>query len=213
MKQSFFLLFFVCLSIHLSHYSVTLLIIPAYGPQIVHGDFERDIATNWAHALKYQLSSKTGSHEIIILEQAGQELDQITTINTVNKINPDLVISLNLFPTIGVPQLFLYQVASAKNSALTSKKNDALEFLPYKEAHIRSSLKSKALGEKMIHLLKKNPTDTYDIRDIYAVPYQPLIGLLPPALGIELGVVHPKNWELVMPQLVDAVSLALNQLP
>lgn len=168
----------------------------------IENEFENAIALDWALALKHALINQFPFIQVEISHKSGEKIDQIESINNINKQNPDLTISFNLYQTNGVPQVYLYYMLSQVRAK--SLKN--LDFVPYNQAYIDSLEKTKDFSEKIFNSLKENRSDNYELKKLLGLPYKPLIGLQSPALGIELGTNSTKGWEITINSLILAIK-------
>ena len=213
MKKNIFILC-LCISITEATYPFVLMFyLPsdAKGGRIINGEFEKDITDQWARVLQHQLMEKTADLQVIILGQTEKEYDHIKLISQANRINPDLIISLNLFSTQNRPQLFIYHVLLT--AELSSwQKPTGLRFIPYEQAYMAQAHTSTMFGKHIFSSLKMSTKESYELKSFLGIPYKPLMGLLPAALGIELGSTNAKSWELTIPSLVQALTQSIETL-
>jgi len=128
MKKSAFLLFFALthLGALSTKHEFLLALHPAYesrGGRVIYGDFERDLARQWATALRMALSEKLPTLRIISTDQLAHAGDPIAFINQINRMGVDLLVSFNLFEAQGYPQLFLYRMSYANTISESSLKS------------------------------------------------------------------------------------------
>ncbi len=213
MKRTIFLLFLCTLSTTAIDGFVLMFYLPTdtKGGRVIDGEFEKDILFAWARVLQDQLTQTIPSLQVIILGQTEKEYDQTRLISQANRLNPDLIISLNLFQAQTRPQLFMYHVLFSKEPPIWEKPT-RLVFLPYEQAYIKHAHKSTLIGESIYESLKMQRKETYELKNFLGVPYKPLMGLLPPALGIEFGSMNAKSWELTVPSLTEAIRKALSMI-
>ena len=210
MKRTIFLLFLCTLRTTVIDAFVLMFYLPTdtKGGRIIDGEFEKDILSVWARVLQDQLTQTVPSLEVIILGQTEKEYDQTKLISQANRLNPDLIISLNLFQTQTRPQLFMYHVLLSKEP-FSSQNSPRLLFLPYEQAYMKHAYKSTLVGGNIYASLKMQTKEAYELKSFLGIPYKPLMGLLPPALGIELGSTNAKSWELTVPSLTEALRQAI----
>ncbi len=213
MKKTIFLLFLYTLRITAIDPFVLMLYLPTdtKGGRIIDGEFEKDILFSWARVLQDQLTQTIPSLQVIILGQTEKEYDQTKLISQANRLNPHFILSLNLFQTESRPQLFIYHVLLSKEPPVW-KKSTSLFFVPYEQAYIKHAHKSTFIGQNIYASLSMQKKEAYELKTFLGIPYKPLMGLLPPALGIELGSTNAKSWELTIPSLTEALSQTINSI-
>lgn len=213
MKKNIFILFLSVSITQAIHSFVLMFYLPtdAKGGRIINGEFEKDILSEWAAVLQDQLKEKKPEIQVVILGQTEKEYDHIKLISQANRINPDLIISLNAFSAQSRPQLFLYHVLFS--TELSSwQKPTGLRFISYEQAYMTHAHQSNLFGKHIYGSLKIHTKEPYELRSFLGIPYKPLMGLLPPALGIELGSTNAKSWELTIASLVQAFIVTIDTL-
>jgi hypothetical protein len=84
---------------------------------------------------------------------------------------------------------------------------------PLHEAHKYNNLTSKRATQLLHKHLKQ--TDSLHWLTVYppvALPYKPLVGIITPACGIEMGIPSATSWKALVPDLARALCATMVHL-
>lgn len=205
----FILLILLIPNIILSKQSFTIMLDPAGDSKQIgrtlYNSFERSATLQFAQELKRQIQISYPHVNVILSKSAGQTLEKLQSATFANRLNVDLVLSLNFYKETAVkPHIFLYQF---KNQNFFSvNQSDQLQFYPYHQAFIVSFDKTKIWGVTMQKSLQDpNYRHYFSCHQLLAVPFKPLVGMVIPAIGIEIGI-KTNGWEPYIMPIVNSLS-------
>lgn len=169
--------------------------------------YERAAALHWATALKTELESRY-TCRVVISRSPGETLEEFQTATYSNRLQPDLFISLSLFPVNAFkPQLFVFNLLVDPLTDAARRLATPNAFVPYEQAHCMNLIQSTTLARHLISLaLQPEYEKQIDCRGPYAFPYKPLMGICAPSIGLEAGILKDTDWQLSMKLLVAAVG-------
>lgn len=169
--------------------------------------YERAATYHWATALKTELESHYACR-VIINRSPGEALEEFQTVTYSNRLQPDLFISLSLFPVNAFkPQLFVFNLLVDPLTDAVRRLTALPVFIPYEQAHCARLVQSSTLARQLTaRALQPDYEKQCDYRGPYAFPYKPLMGICAPSIGLEAGVLKDNDWQLCMPLLVAAVG-------
>jgi hypothetical protein len=171
----------------------------------LHNNFERSATFQFAQELKRQIQINYPQVNVILSKTAGQTLEKLQSASFANRLNVDLVLSLNFYKETAIkPYVFLYHF---KNQNFFSvNKTDQLEFYPYHQAFMINFDRTKTWGATIQKSLQHaNYRHYFTCHQLLAIPFKPLAGIVPPAIGIEIGI-KTNGWEPYIMPIVNSLS-------
>lgn len=171
----------------------------------LYNSFERSTALQFAQELKRQIQITYPTVTVILSKTAGQTLEKLQSATFANRLNVDLVLSLNFYKETAVkPQIFLYQFKN--QNFFSANPVNQFQFYPYQQAFILNFDKSKNWGLLIQKSLQNsNYRHYFTCHQLLAIPFKPLIGMLPAAIGIEIGI-KTNGWEPYVIPIVNSLS-------
>ena len=175
----------------------------------IDGYFERGITLQFFQELKkelYKHYSESTLH-VISTRFAGDTIEELQNANFANRLGIDLYLSIHFYYEEKTkPDVFLYYF-SYGNEFITQKPD--LYFWPYDEAYLINFDATKKSIETMQRVLEsKKYAYQFTVYGIFKLPFAPLIGIVAPAIGIEIGLKNKDNWR----QYVEPIAIALISL-
>lgn len=195
---------------------ITIMINPAGDAQqtgrTIDGYFERGITLQFCDALKDELKKKyPESIKVISTRVPGEAIQDLQNANFANRLNVDLYVSIHFYhETKTKPDLFIYRFSHRDNFVI--KKTD-LALCPYDKAYLINNDKA----DKYSNVMKQTLTNTlynnkFTVHGPLAFPFVPLIGIVAPAIGIEIGLKNKDDWKQFVDPLVDALISVITVL-
>lgn len=166
-----------------------------------------------AEELKRLLEVDPKKCRVILTRFPGEIVEPFQKMTFANRLSVDLYVSLGFFQQSSEsPELFLFTLLYDPATDFTARKSTALELLGYDQAYKLSLSTSKQYSTtaanrctelaKSFHALCHAPR---------ALPYKPLIGIMSPALGIEVGIStkgQAKELTTLIAKTLEAIFLA-----
>lgn len=170
--------------------------------------FEFNLALQFAQALKQQVQLEQANLEIIIPKNSVSTPQQLQIASFSNRVQADLFISLNFYPESNVKPkiaIFYFKNQTFYPSALQYQ----LAFYPYHQAFVpnfKFSQQAAMALQKQLSLPQYK--HYFQCEPVLALPFQPLCGVLAPAIAIEIGL-RNDNWR---PYVVPTANGILEML-
>jgi N-acetylmuramoyl-L-alanine amidase len=176
--------------------------------RIIDGYFERGITLQFFDALKDALKQQYLEQPIRLISTRfpGETIQELQNANFANRLNVDLYISIHFYhETQTKPNLFLYTFSYRDNFII--KKTD-LTICPYDKAYLINADKTNAYSTVIKQILSSPAySNKCTVHDIFAFPFEPLIGIVAPAIGIEIGLKNKDDWKQYIDPLVQAIII------
>jgi len=203
------ILYLCMMFIHAQLNSFTIMLDPAgdakqAGRSLPNG-FERGATFQFAQALKQQLELQSPDINIILTKKAGETLEELQTANFANNLLVDLLLNINFYEETSIkPSIFIYYY---QNQSFFNQSQDfALDFYPYHQAFIFNFDKTKLYANHMQKCLSQAQYKHYfTCQPAYGIPFRPLVGIIAPAIGIEIGL-KKNGWEPYLQPIAKSLS-------
>jgi N-acetylmuramoyl-L-alanine amidase len=161
--------------------------------RVVHTTFERAWTLQLATALKQSLESACPGVQVTLTRSAGDSIDPLQLASFVNRLQPELYLSLHIFPaTNHETSCALYYYTADPTTDHWHKIPTALHWLPYQRAHIPNLMLTRYLAQRLATQLIEqgyNPS----LIGPYGIPCRSLQGILPPAIACEIGLIDTET--------------------
>jgi len=170
--------------------------------------YERSLTMQCAEELKRTLESAIPRCRVILTRFPGEAVEPFQTITFANRLGVNLYVSIGFFHhTKGTPQIFWYTLLYDPATDFIAKKGAELELLPYDQAYKLSLAKTKQYSLLATSACAEAAkTASIICHAPHAIPYKPLIGIMAPALGIEIGIQHIQEAKLMVPLITQALT-------
>lgn len=171
----------------------------------LHNNFERSATFQFAQELKRQIQINYPHVTVILSKTAGQSLERLQSASFANRLDVDLVLSLNFYKETAIkPNIFLYHFKN--QNFFSSFKSEELHFYPYHQTFMISFDRTKTwvniIQKKLQHVNYKH---YFICHPSLAIPFKPLAGMIPPAIGIEIGI-KSNGWEPYIMPIMNSLS-------
>ena len=167
--------------------------------------FERGAALQFAQTLKQQLDFQYPHVHIILTKTAGEQCEALQVANFANNLQVDLFLSINFYEETSIkPNIFIYYYQN-QNFFSTSQKLQ-LDFYPYHQAFMFNYEKTKLYAKHMQKSLSQTIYKHYfTCQPALGIPFQPLVGIISPAIGIEIGL-KKNSWDPYLEPIVNSLN-------
>lgn len=166
---------------------------------------ERSITMQCALDLKSRIESLFPAISVMLSRKPGEILPFLQNAHFANCLNVDLFISLHFYQeTDTLPNLYIYQY---KDSSYFIKPSDQLMLYPYHQAYLFNQDKTKICAQKMaLDLSLPAYQKLFTVHHpIIAFPAKPLMGIIPIAIMIEMGIKDENDWSMYSKPLCNAI--------
>ena len=171
----------------------------------LYNSFERSATFQFAQELKRQIQITYPHVNVILSKSAAQTLEKLQSASFANRLNVDLVLNLNFYKETAIkPHIFLYQF---KNQIFFSTPNtEQLQFYPYQQAFMINFDRTRSwIASMQKSLQNKHYHHYFTCHQALAIPFKPLIGIIPVAIGIEIGI-KANGWEPYIMPITNSLS-------
>jgi len=176
------------------------------GRKMLNG-YERGILLTLAEKLQTELQNK---HELesIISRKAGETIAPLEIASFANRLQVGLVINLQTFLTLNAkPTLNIYHLCFNKFTEFNQSPLAPGIFIPIEKAHIMNIKKTATIADSLkSFLIQPENTKLFDTSSPLAVPIKSLVGIVPPAICIEIGIINEKLLTELIKPLAQAIS-------
>lgn len=173
--------------------------------RVVDGTFERAITYAWAQELAHELQQQLPDCQIILSRRPGQTLSPFHAASYANTAGVDLFISLSCYQITGLkPRCDLYLFSYGDHF-----HNHSLDLTlsPAHEAYLFNRKQTTTIAHTILHELQKEHALT--VHGPHAFPFKPLLGLVPPAVGIEVGIEKNDDWKYIIQPMARALKTVI----
>ncbi|PKN03541.1 hypothetical protein CVU75_01660 [Candidatus Dependentiae bacterium HGW-Dependentiae-1] len=179
--------------------------------RVIENTFERGLTLQCAQALQQELETRIPNSTVILTRKTGKAVTTLQNASLANRMAADLYISIHFFQETSVkPTVFLYQF-SYNDDQLTLPAT--LAFYPYDQAHrIHSKQTSAWIGLLKALLTSDSYKKGCSIKGAFKIPFAPLIGIIAPAIGIEAGLIHANDWQLLVEPITQSIIAFAGQI-
>lgn len=172
--------------------------------------YERAATLRFAEKLQQQLAQNNEKLNVIVSRRAGEEVSQQEIASFVNRLQAKLSITIHVYKSAQAkPNIHLYHLCYNPFTELTAQKQTAPDFTPLHKTHRINMQATRRYLEKIGHTLKqKRYKKKFDVNPGLPAPLKELVGIVPPAISIEIGI----NKEKRLDDLVGPVAHALQKV-
>lgn len=174
--------------------------------------YERGIAMQVAESLK-QAILKRYDVSVVLSRRPGEVLHALQAASFANRLGVALNLSLHIFRQESAkPTVFLYYLIFNPLVDLAHRSRDSsasLAFVPLYQAHFAAINATIAIAESMQRILCDMHRRILDCRGPFGVPFKPLVGMVAPAIGIEIGLSNENSWNSLIEPLAASLQVAL----
>lgn len=181
------------------------------GRTLVEG-FERGETFKFAEALQKALQERYRVRPIIS-RTLNEEILPLQISSFSNRLGTDFFFRIHMYREETVkPKIFLYHLVF--NPLIDWAKKTVFEacyLIPIHRAHFRSIYRTKFIGIKMKEALSSSKCQKYlDCYGLYGIPLKNLVGILAPAILLEIGLCEENKWRGLIKPIVESMSFLDN---
>ena len=167
-------------------------------------NYERAETLQCAETLKRNLEAQ---HAKVMLTRApGEEIVPLQNASFANRVGVDLFVDLHFVKADGnTPTITFYYLTFDPVLDNAQRSGDKHSFVPINQAHFRNIDQTKKVAFDCNREIKRSLSGSawQVYKKPLALPLKPLIGIQPPAILIECGLLHDQQWQEVTPFLTE----------
>jgi N-acetylmuramoyl-L-alanine amidase len=170
----------------------------------IDGAVERTLTLQCAEQLQQMLSHYNPHLTVLLTRKAGEVVPFLQNAHFANCLTVDLSLSIHLYQEQDIrPHVFIY---TYKDTNFFIKPDDSLVLYPYHHAYLYNQPKTTLYA----NMLAKELTAHYEKQQVtihtpLQAPMSPLIGIMAPALMIEIGIKKSTDWTEHIEPLAQAI--------
>jgi hypothetical protein len=159
-------------------------------------DYERSVSFKMAEVLKERLQDEYGIR-VILTRYPGEEIVELQNASFANRLGVDFYIDLRICrQELLKPQVFVYYLMYDPMVDLVSRTFDDYKFVPVKKAHFFNISKTVDFATKLkTFLSQESYKKSFDCLGIFGIPLKPLVGIVAPAICLELSISGQDQWK------------------
>ncbi|MFH0898932.1 MAG: N-acetylmuramoyl-L-alanine amidase [bacterium] len=171
--------------------------------------YERGQTFRFAEQLQQKLSQHYG-FQTIIARKPGYYSTNLQTASFANQLSCNFFLKIHIYKeNIVKPQIYMYHHVYNPLTDSTLKSFSAYDFIPLHLAHTCNICTSKAIGDKIKTSLSKD-TKKFDCYGPYGIPLVSLVGILAPALLIEIGIDQDNKWQTMIDEITQSLHVLVD---
>lgn len=169
--------------------------------------FERGITLQCAEKIKQELAQRAPWIKVFITRLPGDIVYELQNASFANRINADLLISINFYRTQETkPTLYIYQF-SCGNDFVQIPHN--LYFLPYHDAYLVNKKQTDHIVTLFAQeLAQQLYQPLFTVSGPHAIPSKQLVGIIAPCMVIEAGIKDKNSWGCYIDPLISTILVA-----
>ncbi len=175
--------------------------------RVIDDTYERSITMQFAEELKKALEKNNKGLRVIFTRLPGEALESLQNVSFSNRLSVNLYISLSFFEeSASKPSIFTYSLIYDPATDFIQKKGSELALLSYDQAYKVSLSKTKYYSQKFSASCDSRKLTCHKS---LAIPYKPLVGIMAPGIGIEIGINRKIQWKQLVKPVADALQKSI----
>jgi len=190
---------------------ITIMIDPAgdaknVGRKIVES-YERTITFKMAESLRQKIAEKY-NFKIVFTRNPGEEVFDLQKASFANRLNVDFYLSLHIYRhEFAKPKVFVYNLVYNPVVDFANRSLDPYKFIPISQSHYLNINKTQLFGRSIRDYLSQEIfKNKFDFYGVYGIPIKSLVGVIAPALAIEVGICNEEQWKFLVDPIVDSLN-------
>ena len=170
--------------------------------------FERSLTMQMAQELKSYIEERNSHLKVLLTRSPGETLEPLQNVSFSNRLGAALYLSLNFFEQPeDKPSIFFYTLLFDPASDFIEKKESSLSLLPFDQTY-KLSLKKTEDYVTQLHMSCREASKTQPLscHRPMSLPFKPLVGIIAPAIGIEIGLRRHTDWKKLTSMIGQAVE-------
>jgi N-acetylmuramoyl-L-alanine amidase len=169
--------------------------------------YERGVTLQFAEQLQKALQAKYNC-SVVLTRSTGEVVLPLQNASFSNRSSADFYLSLHVYrQEEPKPKLHLYHLVFNPMVDLAQNGINLLAFIPLYQAHFKNIKQTLSYAKNIKNVLNddvyKNKLDFYGP---FGIPFKPLVGILAPAVAIEVGICQDNYWKHLVDPIVEALK-------
>jgi len=173
--------------------------------RLINNSFERGIALQASEYLQSHIERECPHTRVLLTRSPGQATGALHNAHCANSLGIDLFISLHFYHEQSIkPHIYLYQFSY--NNQIRSQPCD-FSFYKYHQSYFFNHASSAQAAHILTDLWSRAPyINQFTTHAVIGFPCTPLIGIIAPALALDIGIKEPADWQTYMPALINGIK-------
>lgn len=176
------------------------------GRKLVEG-YERSLTFKMAELLKQKLQDRYGIR-CVLTRYPGEEIVDLQNASFANRLGIDFYLDINFYRQDFIkPRIFIYNLVYNPMVDFATRVFDPYKFVPVNQAHFFNINITKFYGWKIKEILtQRRHKKNFDCYGVFGIPVKPLVGIISPALCIEIGICNQDQWKSLVDPIVESLG-------
>jgi N-acetylmuramoyl-L-alanine amidase len=176
----------------------------------IDDSFERGITLQCTERLKKLIEEAYPAVRVVLTRFPGETLQPLQNANFANRLDVDFYLSIHFYEEQEVkPSLALYTFLSDNN--LIPKPVD-LAFYAHDKAYVISHATTHEYSRLMHSIfIQEKYHHQFNVKDLYALPFAPLIGIKSPAIALEIGLKTKESWTHFLAPILESIEAVIRK--
>lgn len=187
---------------------ITILIDPAGDAKntgrTIDDAFERTVSLQLAYDIKKKIEQIEPGIQVILTRYPTKTLEPLENAHLANRLNIDMYISLHIYhEEEAQPHMYLYTLSYNDTFGMPPSRDS---FITYDQAHRINYATTQKRAHEFLKIFNTQPlAKNYICHNPYHIPFKPLVGIVAPALGIEIGLKKSDDWQSIAQPLTHSI--------
>ncbi len=192
--------------------NITIMLDPAgdaQNPGRVIGDsFERGLTLQCAQQIKKELEHLLPNARVVLTRFPGETLEPLQNAAFSNRLQADIFISLHFYQeTEERSHVGIYYFVHRPDTDYWKIPTTPFEVIPYDQAHKKNVTLSAGYATTLYTVLCSLQKQGFMlVTQPRGIPFKPLLGVLAPAIGFDIGLTNKDQWQQFAPTLATAIA-------
>lgn len=155
--------------------------------------FERAVTMHYVQALQKSLSTVDQSITVVLSRKPGETIPPLQNAHFANCLGVSLFVTFHFYQELDIiSHIFVY---TYKDGHSFMQLSDECALYPASYAYLYNQKKTYRYAESIVSSLQKHSANySYCVHNPISAPMASLVGIIPPALMIEIGLKKNEDW-------------------
>lgn len=172
--------------------------------------FERGISLQCTEWLKAELERRFTGIRVILTRLPGETLEPLQNASFANRLHADLYVSVHCYQAQGERPSIAIMHLMCTPTDRWELKHEPLSCIPYDQAHRIAKRATMRWAEILAAVFQEERhLRLLQFQGVFGIPFRPLIGILCPALAVEMSLAHKDDWKVPARALLEGIEQIL----
>jgi len=198
------------------HLDATLIMIDPAGHAKQTGrrlwnSYERAETYQCAQALKAELEQRFVNVRVQLTRTPGDEVVPLQNASFANRLAADCFLRINFYKEQAEKShMYLYHLMYDPIIDNAKRSVNPYSFIPIYQAHYQSIDTSLLIAQTIKDSCEQRiDQKLFELHTVYGLPLKPLVGIVAPAIILEMGLKTDAQWKSLITPLADSIGSAL----